>query len=144
MGADIAIGVSFTPAKPAAPMPTTVDNTMTMSVDTVAVNERMISHVSAKMTTNISGMRVPASDMPVSANALLSIETPVRCICTSGKSDSICAFRSLANATASGTSVRPFSGYCNTTFTAVTPASAVTIWSRSNGSASATSRRSPR
>src|SRR5210317_2131493 len=40
-GADIAIGVSLTPAKPAAPMPTSVDNMMTTSVEVVAVKERI-------------------------------------------------------------------------------------------------------
>ena len=78
IGADIAIGVSLTPAKPAMPIATTVESAMTSNVENVAANERIISQVSAKITTNISGIRVAPSLMPVSANALFSIETPVR------------------------------------------------------------------
>ena len=57
---------------------------ITINVEKVAVNERMISHVNAKITTNISGINVAPSLMPVSANALFSIETPVRWICKFG------------------------------------------------------------
>ena len=53
---------------------------MTSKVENVAVSDRIISQVSAKMTTNISGISVAPSAMPVSANALLSIDTPVRWI----------------------------------------------------------------
>ena len=78
IGADIAIGVNLIPANPATPMATMVDSPITSNVENVAVKLRIISQVSRKMTTNISGISVPASDMPVSANALLSIDTPVR------------------------------------------------------------------
>ncbi len=78
IGADMAIGVSLTPKKPAVPMATIVDRPMTSSVDMVAISERMITQVSRKMTPNIIGISVAPSDMPVSANALLSIDTPVR------------------------------------------------------------------
>ena len=74
----MAIGVSLIAANPAAPIATTVDRPMTMTVANVADNERMITHVRTKMTRNIKGISVPASSMPVSANALLSMETPVR------------------------------------------------------------------
>ena len=50
IGADIAIGVSFTPKNPAVPMATIVDRPITSKVENVAVNERMMSQVSRKMT----------------------------------------------------------------------------------------------
>ena len=84
IGADIDIGVSSTPANPAAPMAMIDDRMITVSVASVAEKERTISQVNAKMTTNISGISVAPSCMPVSAKALLSIETPVRCTWISG------------------------------------------------------------
>ena len=66
------------PAKPATPIPTMDDKAITITVAKVAEIERMISQVIAKMTMNISGIKVAPSFMAVSANALLSIDTPVR------------------------------------------------------------------
>ncbi len=77
IGAAPEIGVSGMPANPAAPMATIVESTMTATVATVAATERMISNVKRRMTPNMSGTSVPRSAVPVSANALLSIETPV-------------------------------------------------------------------
>ena len=79
IGADIEIGVSLTPNQPATPIPTMVDSMITPRVAKVALSERRINQVSAKITPNISGISVAPSLMPVSANALLSMDTPVRC-----------------------------------------------------------------
>ena len=111
VGAEAEMGVSLMPIKPAQPIPTIVDSMMTPIVAIVAVTERSISSVSNKMTPNMIGMSVPRSETPVSANALLSIETPVNETSMFGCCVSICSRRSRANATASGTSVRLFSGY---------------------------------
>jgi len=106
-------------------MPIIDDSPMMTRVAEVAVNERTMSQVSAKITTNISGISVAPSLIPVSANALLSIDTPVRCTSMSGYSASINAMSPRAWLTACGTSIRSFSGYCSTTLIAVTLASCV-------------------
>ena len=144
VGAAPEIGVSLMPMKPAQPMPTMVDSMMTPIVAIVAVTERSTSSVSSRMTPNITGISVLMSEIPVSENALFSIDTPVIETSMSGWAASICVRRSRANSTASGTSVMLFSGYCSTTLTAVTAPSDVTSWFSSNGSAVATAPRRAR
>ncbi len=119
IGAEPEIGVSLIPAKPAQPMPTVEESIMTSRVAKVAEAERRITSVRRSITPNITGTSVPRSDTPVSANALLSMETPVSAMSICGYAASISSRNSRAYATASGTSVRLCSGYCNTTLTAV-------------------------
>ena len=77
IGAEPEMGVSLMPIKPAQPMPTIEENMITNSVAKAAVADRRINKVSNMMMPNIAGTRVPRSAVPVSANALLSIDTPV-------------------------------------------------------------------
>ena len=135
VGAEAEIGVRSMPTNPAQPMPTIVDSMMTPNVASAATADRRIRSVNNRITPNMIGISVPTSDTPVSAKALLSIETPVNDTLISGCADSICWRRSRANSTASGTSTRLFSGYCSTTLTAVTVPSDVTSWFSSSGSA---------
>ena len=144
VGADAEMGVSLIPMKPAQPIATIVDNMMTPRVANVATAERSMIRVSNRIMPNMIGISVPTSETPVSAKALFSIETPVNETSILGCAVSICCRRSRANATACGTSVRLFSGYCSTTFTAVTVPLDVTSWSLSSGSASATAPRRAR
>ena len=72
------MGVNLTPKYPATPIPIIEDSAMITNVANVAANERMMSQVSMNMTTNISGISVAPSFIPVSAKALLSMDTPVR------------------------------------------------------------------
>ena len=128
------IGVSLTPKKPAAPIPTTVEKATTKKITIVPAKNLSISHDIVSITKNIKGVRLPASCKPTSEKALLSIETPVREILTPLNSASIRSRSSLAASTASGTSSTLASGYCNTTLTAVTPPEGVTRLFTNNGS----------
>ena len=121
----IEIGVSLTPANPATPMPTIVDSAITSNVENVAVSERTMSQVIANMAKNITGISEAASCRPTSENALFSMDTPVNDISMPPNSASIRSRSSRAAPTASGTSMRLFSGYCSTTLTAVTAADSV-------------------
>ena len=76
IGADIEIGVSLTPKKPAMPMPMVDDSTMITRVATVAESERTMSQVSAKITTNINGISVAPSLIPVSAKGVIKHRYP--------------------------------------------------------------------